>query len=461
MNVRTPIYTLTLGALAFFFGVVNASAAFQEISDYSTTNYHKSIAVNGGIGLLWTATSTGQITKATFSLCDDSDVTNGYTVSARLGYRSGGVNIWLATSTNSVSEANIQHASSVTGCYGSLVDYPFYFASSTISSGITYILSPMTNIAASNNAYFLIRSPYDTNFNVQEGVNFHTEMTPRFSVSYNQYDIYGVYEVDNPPAWDGDVLVGSEQPLDPNYTNLCFIGQSCLLWFGYSFDSIGADVYLLPGDGTSPDDSEFSPRSLIEGSTLKDYFTLSEPATAVTEEYCLYLDYPDRTDIDKIYCGIEVKWLFDDFVSNRFTDCAADVCLDVASSTGTFDDLRYGVECGLRKAGAWMICPSDNSVIEFAQSYYTLQNSFPLSVLNQVRKQAQRIDLATTSMQIALAPIIPGSTETLTIATSTMGSAGPFLDRLRVYIGFVIYGMFFFYISSRLLSLGRKPQEEV
>ncbi len=61
-------------------------------------------------------------------------------------------------------------------------------------------------------------------------------------------------------------------------------------------------------------------------------------------------------------------------------DVLLHICDDIASSSGsTFDDLRYGVECGARKLMYYLIYPSDDKQNDLHERYYNFKATFPFS----------------------------------------------------------------------------------
>lgn len=61
------------------------------------------------------------------------------------------------------------------------------------------------------------------------------------------------------------------------------------------------------------------------------------------------------------------------------TDLLSHACDQIASSTGGFDDFRYGFECGARKAGIWAFYPSNESTDYLKTSFGIMKEKFPFS----------------------------------------------------------------------------------
>lgn len=76
-----------------------------------------------------------------------------------------------------------------------------------------------------------------------------------------------------------------------------------------------------------------------------------------------------------------VIWLTN-FPGNMYsTSTLSHVCDDIATSTGTrYDDLRYGLECGTRKAIYWAFVPNKVIFDDLNYTYTKFQNAFPFSV---------------------------------------------------------------------------------
>lgn len=58
-------------------------------------------------------------------------------------------------------------------------------------------------------------------------------------------------------------------------------------------------------------------------------------------------------------------------------------CDDVATSTGSFlSDVRYGIECSLRKVLYWSIVPRNEKIADFIDSVDLLKKTFPISLVS-------------------------------------------------------------------------------
>jgi len=67
-------------------------------------------------------------------------------------------------------------------------------------------------------------------------------------------------------------------------------------------------------------------------------------------------------------------------IPNLDIDVLEHICDDVATSSGsTFDDFRYGIECGARKLMYWVIYPSDTVTAKLQTAYDELKATFPFS----------------------------------------------------------------------------------
>jgi len=456
-----------VGACFFLFLTVTEAraAVYYEnwtvtgsLSGGSSINADSSSNWMTGIGMIhtMTATTSGDIEWKVKVTRNPDDLT--CTIIGRiwnLNQTTEAITGLLATSTQTWNCDDLDYGSSGDD---TLIRLTFPFSDITLNDNTKYYFQA-TSFHEDGDATWLkfdhtgVNDPSDTNHYYRVSQAGTVTQTLDLYLLTEIQTIIGGVEVITLPDWNGTVTVGSEDDLDPQYKNFCFIGSTCLLWFGYGYQSIGLDVYLLPGDSIDPADSEYAAKELLAGQTLKDYFNLNDPAAPVTEEYCLFLDKPG-TEIDKIYCDIEVEWMYDNFLADNFTECQIDPCFgEVASSTGTFDDLRYGVECGLRKVAQWLTCPSDESVIAFGRAYNALQNEFPMSVYNQFERTMATDNSTSTAYVLDISPIMGTDQYNVEISTSTMGGTiGTTWDRWRGYLGYFIYLLFFAYLFKRLFN---------
>jgi len=326
---RKSILTIVGACFLLFLGVTEAKAEFTSISMYPTTNYHKVLSNGaGGSGLLWTATSTGAVNSASFALCDDSTTATTYNVYARAGIRVGSTISWVATSTNSIDELDIEQASDVTGCYGSLLIYTFNFDSFTVTSGTQYVIRPIMSEDHNNECYILMKHTYDTDFDILEGSTVQDTLTPRFALFYDPYVYDGDVEVIENPDYDPDQIIeiwSEEFSLD---TKICYINMSygsCEWTFNYSRDYDDGIAYLIYDQDPKTRLDAIASTSLPLVPIRQASFDVPIEATTGTRDYCAFLEKASSTDL-YLSCGHQIKWVE---IGDDVTDNASSTDLNI------------------------------------------------------------------------------------------------------------------------------------
>ena len=198
------------------------------------------------------------------------------------------------------------------------------------------------------------------------------------------------------PDFTGSYSVGSESDISPKMVTDCLINSACILDFDYGYATIGKKVYLTPDiDGQrSIDYAIFAPRTLTDPSKkieqskhLKEYFLLNTSAVEKQEKFCLYLD--NENDTADLYCNIIVNWVSE----------IRGVCFDVASSTGFFDDFRYGIECGFRKLTFWAFTPTPYAINYFEEVTEKFKNTFPFNTFFDLTENVENA-ISTTTLSL-------------------------------------------------------------
>lgn len=313
-------------------------------------------------------------------------------------------------------------------------------------------------------------------FGYQDGIGYYYsgyDMTFR-----TFFDNNPKYDPDNPdveiielPDWTGTISVESEYELQFNYENYCTIGQTCRIWVNYNREVVGHEIYLI--DSTQSGfcdydlDSAVDSFEPIDGILLQDYFNIPATSSAITDYYCIYDQNPDDEGIgdDVIYQGISLTWQFESTIlDDIFEDWDCDtICDDIATGTDWFN-FKYGVECGTRKVLCWGFRPSDESIISFGRSVYTIKNAFPFSVLNQIEDEIKEIDLTKASTTIPFKPAtfgLPSNNEYVLASSTTMSKVfGEAWDD-KIYPGMeiLVYLLGFLYLVRKIFILSKAKKE--
>ena len=318
-------------------------------------------------------------------------------VYARYGSVSGSTITHIATSSNEWEGNDAELVGNIAST--SLTRFPFAFSGSMNSGTTYYIAVGSHNCTAGSNIYLqnyknnpAQSAPYSNIW------SFTQTIGNTINTRQNTYRIQVLMTTDIPyqlrdteiielPDQEVNIQIGSEEDIIADQNNYCTINNTCTLPFRYGYQSIGYDVYLVPDiEGyKEPDHSTYLPRELINANILKDYFLIDNETQPTTNTYCLYLD---RGDNDSIYCGINVIWK--DQADTMFYGYEYDLdsaCDDVATSTGGFDDFRYGFECGFRKVIYWSFTPHPSTVNRLQTAYTGLKKTFPFSLVYQITNE--------------------------------------------------------------------------
>jgi len=176
---------------------------------------------------------------------------------------------------------------------------------------------------------------------------------------------------------------------------------TCSLKFNYPYGDVGKLVYLTNGENAT---STIASTTLTQITSMQKAFTLTNPGYSVVQDRCLFLMSNSQT-IEKKYCGIQIYW------SEMNLDQALGIdpydittaCEDVATSSGsTWDDFRYGIECGFNKSLYWLLHPSTETVVNLVMSFDKLTDEFPLSVYKSLYTNMTSVASSTNEFELSL-----------------------------------------------------------
>lgn len=330
------------------------------------------------------------------------------------------------------------------------VDSTFGFASSD-----DYYDGGICHISSGSDA-----SDWDLNFQTL----YDTDFIP------SEYQGVEIIDLDNTHLDDWEVEImdsGDWDDFDLSFTadfqtvesQLCYISTTtpCKLWFHYNDLALGSTMYLTP-------DVQYqqNPTHSLDDVYLTDdvsyamYVTVPQESTATSVDYCLYLD----AELDNVQCGITIRWItssyFDQF--HRFEYDIESACFDVASSTGDFfDDFRYGIECGFRKFTYWALNPQDDVYEQYQDAVNDVQNSFPMSVINQIQLEVLSLQDVTASSVSINAGFLDESLEDAILFDVDMvpDALGLTWDVIYTWIIYLMYGALGLYIIFDVLKVTR------
>jgi len=293
--------------------------------------------------------------------------------------------------------------------------------------------------------------------------------SPFYIDNFIYNDEFGTVTVIDVPNWQGTVEVGSYESLDFVSPLYCTVNQTCRVWFGYSYDSIGARVYLV---NFYEDILPITYRDLADREIRKDYINIPEQSTPQTINYYLYYYISDvNASGTDAYYPLKVIWQdesvwLEELLSQY--NCAT-ICDNVATTsegswwdTSTYwDEIRYGFECAGRKLGCYLLVPDENTMINFKASINTLNEQFPFSIYKQLENELQGLIYTATSSAITLEPLLPGCTNCVIASSTYMTNTFPDLwPKIYLIFKIIIFLAAVYYLIERVISLTKKPDTQ-
>jgi len=288
-----------------------------------------------------------------------------------------------------------------------------------------------------------------------------------------QFKIFS--DIDVPDSWTDGLydLKESEADFFTPYRDICFYGKDCNISIYYNYLAVGSKANFIWDNGQSifPENAS-STITLSPTIPYEDFFVIASttaPTATNTLPYCVYLE--DVTiknpltgvnmisDIQK--CGMEIVWLDEESYDLGFFD--EDPCATVASSTGLFDDFRYGVECGFRRLVFWAFKPDINAVNSLTSSRDKLSNNFPFSIYSDLQNVVTTtLDYDSATSTATLGAIFDNDdykTEQFSLfstdkITSSLGSA--FTNYIYPFLKFLVWFACLVYIAYRLHHFTRE-----
>lgn len=185
------------------------------------------------------------------------------------------------------------------------------------------------------------------------------------------------------------------------YYQICYLNSICNLWINFNEQAINDKVYLVY-DILYKQTPNFGIASTTIRASPIWQNKLNVPATSTEGiiNYCLYL--VDAEFGDLLNCGLKINWVstttFDEILGIA-SSTLSNICSNVATSTGGFDDFRYGVECGLRKLIFWAFSPDNYAINYFLDDYGLLKMSFPFNIFFTLTDTAKNAISTTTLSQ--------------------------------------------------------------
>lgn len=259
------------------------------------------------------------------------------------------------------------------------------YSSMTINPTATYTGQPMTLSEVSMTGQHATKAVYVDDFDYYTYTSDAT--TEVIDPNYEQYSsIYVADEYFNYP-----------KKIYCNYNAT----TTCSIKFNYPYGDVGKLVYLTSGENGT---STLASTTLTQITSMQKSLTLANPGYSVVQDRCLFL-MSDSTTIEKKYCGIQVYWSemnLDEALGIDPYDITT-ACEDVATSSGsTWDDFRYGIECGFNKSLYWLLHPSTDTVVNLVMSFDKLTDEFPLSVYKSLYTNMTNTASSTNEFELSL-----------------------------------------------------------
>lgn len=235
-----------------------------------------------------------------------------------------------------------------------------------------------------------------------------------------------------------------------SYPQVCFLDETCTVWFQYNDLTVPATVYYVPEATPFPENAVDT--AIAEYNIdYANYFEIpyDSQATGTTENFCLYVDLDDQTNWDCLYnqsefveCGYSIQWVDRETYEANWNK-TMDALFDTYSTTtemmgrceGICDENEGFFACGIHKGVCFLTVPSIETMAEFEVNLQAAKGEFPIKTLIEVQTilrgtASTSVDGLTIKNPIDL---ISGGSTTLEISSSTITSAVGYPMYNKVY----------------------------
>lgn len=297
-----------------------------------------------------------------------------------------------------------------------------------------------------------------TSFSIYRPIVGTNQMILKYDDLYIEDTVFDINDVEiiDLPDWNGIITIETEEILQFDSPKYCTIGYTCRLGVGYNPSAVGGTLYLYDYTGQTV----LTSQELYDLQLKKDYLNIPTQISIQSINYKVVLE----TDATTTAYELEVVWQNEPtFLMDFFAqyNCQT-ICDDVATSTGIFDEFRYGVECGSRKVACWALVPATSTVIDFGASVESLKTGFPFSVIRQITGLFDNDSyLTATTTAITLGNIVPGLNPV--IASTTMMSAAYgtlWDDYIYPLMKYFFYACLVGWLLARFLQITQKSKEQ-
>lgn len=241
---------------------------------------------------------------------------------------------------------------------------------------------------------------------------------------------------------------------------ICFtssVDEYCNLEYWYNSQSIGSTLNFVYDNG-QPIRPLYAATSTIITYTSgnQSILYLESQDEATTTPFCLYLENDSYGDISQ--CGYVIEWVDASYfpeMPDAFCSSSTDPCSEISTST-------FGgeIECGLKKIGQWLVCPSDESFNSLQTTYSMWQQIFPYSIFSQITDTFLNIQATTTSFDLKLSIIDESAEDAVIYRQGLLTEKFPvFWERFVFIQQSILYILTFIYLVWRIKKLGSKKDD--
>lgn len=297
----------------------------------------------------------------------------------------------------------------------------------------------------------------------------HLSNSTNANIFYDNYHTTSYLDNENIDAIDSNpwatVQVGLADGIQFPLRTTCLKDSDCQLEYNYGYPRIGDKLFLYNYNSfqapvINPNTGAIASTTLPNSVLLKGAFAI-DSTVATTSQYCFYSMTGLTVGSSDIYgCGIYVDVVEDDYLTDLLNQFECD-CDDIATSTGIFDEFRYGIECGLRKTGCFFLKPNNSSIGFYQGAVTNLTNQFPFSVHRQLKERFETYSASSTA--ITMAGVFPdqgGENYIFADPTDIENKWGDTLVTVRNSIGYLLYFLLILYFLREVVThFGRTPEE--
>jgi hypothetical protein len=296
-----------------------------------------------------------------------------------------------------------------------------------------------------------------------------TGYTPSGDITYNDTsteNATSTYVVD-PGLYMGECAYSPCVKLrnTPKYCYYDTPAIDCTLDFEYNgWVTAGTLAYAIqPTSGNTSN----AVGSILTGSTAGGYdqIIVPNPGVASTSLYGLWLEIPNYGGYRLSTYMVEWVKYGDIGTGTSLYDIPCN-CDNVATSTGIFDEFRYGIECGGHMLSCWLFQPSRNTTDKFSDAIFEMEAQFPINAVLQVKDIFVELNATTSATSTFVISGLAGQNnmddlnglDILPLSNYNINSTiYPLVNKMREIMVFLIWFVLGLYFIYRIWRITRKP----